>query len=207
MTERIYDAQKRVTEANEFNFGYGDDDSENGANETANEAGHIANLTNQLKAVLLDVRHLSFGYQLNVGSLAVKKCPHCAEVWTKVSGCEGATTCGLVPEIMDGRHNTFAHFSFAFDGSDLVIKRETTRQWQKKATNAFTKRNRGCGNRITWSAMAPVSVGAEFQPAVDTVTVEDVKTLPERAAVAIHDLYSTVVSGLGSLPKWFMKRK
>ncbi len=32
---------------------------------------------------------------------ALRRCQHCGEVWVKVEGCDGETTCGLVPETGD----------------------------------------------------------------------------------------------------------
>ena len=67
MTEQITHAQKRVSKINNFTFtGEG----------MLNEAGHIANLTNQLKIVLLDVRMTCLQYTKQ-GIDQMRKCPHC----------------------------------------------------------------------------------------------------------------------------------
>ena len=48
-----------------------------------NEAGHVANMTNQLRAILYDVRMETMGYAKNCDMEGfLRKCPHCGEVWT-----------------------------------------------------------------------------------------------------------------------------
>ena len=58
MEEMIIQAQMRVSEQNGFSF--------EGTN-MMNEAGHIANMTNQLRAILFDIRTEILGYQQNHG--------------------------------------------------------------------------------------------------------------------------------------------
>ena len=58
MEEMIIQAQKRVSENNGFTF--------DGTN-MMNEAGHIANMTNQLRAILFDIRTEVLGYQQSHG--------------------------------------------------------------------------------------------------------------------------------------------
>ena len=67
-------AQKRVAAENNFLF----------TGESAlNEAGHVANMTNQLRAVLYDIRMETIGYAKNSNiNGRARRCPHCAEVWT-----------------------------------------------------------------------------------------------------------------------------
>ena len=76
MLNEIILAQQRVAEENSFTF-LGD-----GA---ANEAGHIANMTNQLRAILYDIRieTLSQG-AADHGVNQLRKCPHCGEIWAKI---------------------------------------------------------------------------------------------------------------------------
>ena len=48
-----------------------------------NEAGHVANMTNQLRAVLYDIRMETMGYAKNCTTDDfLRKCPHCGEIWT-----------------------------------------------------------------------------------------------------------------------------
>ena len=69
----LFSAQKKVAEENNFSF----------IGESAiNEAGHVANMTNQLRAVLYDIRMETMGYAKNSNiNGRVRRCPHCAEVW------------------------------------------------------------------------------------------------------------------------------
>merc|ERR1719310_927584 len=75
MLEEITRAQQRVSNTNSFTF-YG--------SSAANEAGHIATLTNQLRAVLHDVRMMALGYQqdadISTDEKSLRKCPHCGEI-------------------------------------------------------------------------------------------------------------------------------
>eukprot|EP00930_Biecheleria_cincta_P088500 TRINITY_DN77744_c0_g1_i1.p1 TRINITY_DN77744_c0_g1~~TRINITY_DN77744_c0_g1_i1.p1 ORF type:complete len:487 (-),score=72.98 TRINITY_DN77744_c0_g1_i1:110-1504(-) len=197
MTERIFLAQKRVAEANDFHFDTGNEAT------TANEAAHIASLTNQLKAVLLDIRHLAFTYQHDVGNVSLRRCPHCSTVWTKVTGCDGQTTCGNRINEIDGRYGQFAHFSFNFDGEKLEIKKVKTRQVQLPMTSGG---NIGCGQTICWGNMAPVSVPSEFQACAEAVSVEDVSILPEPVRIAATYIYDQYVAACGTLRRFFSRK-
>ena len=75
----LFSAQKKVAEENNFSF----------IGETAiNEAGHVANMTNQLRAVLYDIRMETMGYAKNSNiNGRVRRCPHCAEVWNLGKMC------------------------------------------------------------------------------------------------------------------------
>ena len=174
MTEEITHAQKRVSKINNFTFtGEG----------MLNEAGHIANLTNQLKIVLLDVRMTCLQYTKQ-GIDQMRKCPHCGLVWTKVVGCEGETTCGNLVGQVDVRganNGIMATFTFSWDDAKELLK--ITRSGERRALK-FELGNRralGCGKSITWSAMQEVSVPSEFC-ATQTAQVDDVATLPKQLA-------------------------
>ena len=76
MSEEISKAQQRVASENNFTF--------DGAG-AANETGHIANMTNQLRAILYDIRMetLSQGAS-DHGVNELRKCPHCGVTWAKI---------------------------------------------------------------------------------------------------------------------------
>ena len=96
MTEEITNSQKRVASENNFTFGCSEDgDLTFDGESAANEAGHIANLSNQLCAILYDIRieTLQEG-AAHHGINQIRKCPHCGLKWAKIVGCEGTTTCG-----------------------------------------------------------------------------------------------------------------
>jgi len=173
MTEEIVEAQKRVSKENKFKF-YGEN--------LPNEAGHIANLTNQLKMVLLEVRTRCLGYTSNHGINELRKCPHCGEVWAKIIGCDGQTTCGSMVDSFDlrsGFSGVMATFTFRWhpEQEELEIVRTGQRHIAKRAK---VERGRGCGRTITWSSMALVDVPDEFT-ATHEVNVEDINNLQEDA--------------------------
>ena len=175
MTESITDAQKRVSEENGFLF--------IGPN-MAYEAGHIANSTNQLKAVLLELRTRCLHFTASHGVNELRRCPHCGLIWAKVVGCGGQTTCGALVNSVDvnarrgahGRHGVMATFTFLWDevkGALSIIRRG-----QRQAKSARRRcMGRGCGNPIYWSTMAVVPVPPEFC-ATQEVQVGDVDSLP-----------------------------
>ena len=53
--------------------------------EAASEAGHIANLANQLRAVLYEIRMETMKTAPVTQDVSeLRKCPHCGEVWARV---------------------------------------------------------------------------------------------------------------------------
>ena len=143
MTDEIDEAQKRISKKNNFTF-YGD-----GA---ANEAGHVANMVNQLRMVLYDIRTECLGYQSEHGVSELRKCPHCGLIWTKVEGCEGETTCGNRPdtvnELRDPSYAELGTFSFQWLGDGQL----TITKVSKKTVNSerSSKPKTGCVKSIEW---------------------------------------------------------
>ena len=139
MLEQVYSAQQRVAEENKFTFD-GDEQVQ------ANEASHVANLTSQLRGVLMEVRILAFGYRCEI-STELRKCPHCNTVWTKVEGCDGNTTCGNMVSVgLDTRFTSLANFDFRFDGDHLHIVKRASRTLQRQTAS---KSRAGCGQTIS----------------------------------------------------------
>ena len=177
MTESIVSAQKRVSEANNFQF--------MGPN-MANEAGHIANMTNQLKNVLWEVRTRCLHFTSNHGVNELRKCPYCGEVWALVDGCTGGTTCGNMANGFGERKRSsgvMATFTFVWDELHEVLSIMRSGQRQMRDNGAQGWRKKGCGASITWSAMAVVPLPAEFR-VTQVVSVDDIPTLPEKAAAS-----------------------
>jgi len=85
--EEIKEAQKRLSNKNNFTFD---------GPEMASEAGHVAHMTNQLRKILKDVRMDAMQYHKDVES-DFRKCPYCDSVWAKIEGCDGSTVCGCRP--------------------------------------------------------------------------------------------------------------
>ena len=187
MLEEVYAAQRRVSEKNSFTFC--------GLN-TPNEAGHVANLTNQLRTVLYDVRTMALAYQTAAGVSALRKCPHCGQVWTKVEGCDGQTTCGNRLQAPDGRLS-MADFEFFFDGEHLQVQRMGERLLaQRQGPDGH---GAGCGRTIVWSQMAPVDVGEDVGETVARVHTDDVLLLPRRALATFADVYNKIRNSFGAL--------
>ena len=173
MKDEIVEAQERMSKTNNFTF-EGD-----GA---ANEAGHIANMVNRLRMVLYDIRTECLGYQSEHGVSELRKCPHCGIIWTKVEGCEGATTCGNRPsnvnDVRDPAYAELGTFSFRWreDGGLSITKvsRKTVKS-ERSSRPQF-----GCGKSINWKEMATVAVPSEFSETVKVAT-SDIKILPPTA--------------------------
>lgn len=185
MLEQTYAAQRRVSETNNFTF-VGEDQVK------ANEAGHIANVTNQLRGVLLEVRVLAFGYQCDVAT-NLRKCPHCNTVWAKEEGCDNGTVCGnMVSKRLDTRFESMANFSFRFDGERLHIMKIATRTLMRNCASSDMQRA-GCGQTVAWNNMAPCNAPPEFQPSSKTVTVDDIDLVLPEALPAFRYISDTWV--------------
>ena len=173
MTDEIADAQKTMSEENNFTF-YGD-----GA---ANEAAHVANMVNQLRMIVYDIRTECLAYQSEHGVSELRKCPHCGLIWTKVGGCEGDTTCGNRPSaVNDFRDPSFAElgtflFQWLGNGRFHITKiGQKNVNSEKRSTFHY-----GCGKSVNWKEMATVEVPSEFSETVKVAT-SDIKTLPPTA--------------------------
>jgi len=177
MAQEIVEAQKRMAEENSFTFE---------GPQAANEAGHIANMTNQLRAILYDIRIESCKFQ-GEGASDLRKCPHCGLVWTKIEGCDGATTCGNRMMNWDFRWGVMATFSFEWVRTDKDRHRGLrilkTGNRNLNLPNSFSSQGgAGCGNSINWSNMAKVTesdLPEGFR--VAKIGTEDIQDLPMSA--------------------------
>ena len=174
MTDEIVQAQKRMSEKNKFTF-CGD-----GA---ANEAGHVANMVNQLRVVLYDIRTECLAYQSEHGVSELRKCPYCGTIWAKVEGCEGDTTCGSRPstvhDFRDSAYAVLGTFTFRWLGNGNL---EITKSGGKTVKSEMNSSSAiGCGKTINWKKMATVSVPSEFCETVKVGT-SDIKVLPPTAS-------------------------
>ena len=75
MEQQIVVAQQSMSQQANFTF-MGDN--------SANEAGHVANMTNQLRAILHSIRIQALGYHSDHGVNDLRQCPHCGLKWAKV---------------------------------------------------------------------------------------------------------------------------
>jgi len=177
MHQRIIEAQQEMSRENNFTF-----DGE----EATNQAGHIANMSNQLRALLYSIRletlqHAAQDHGIN----DLRKCPHCGQVWAKLVGCDGATTCGQMIGGADSRRNgVMATFTFQFRTDTQANSFTISQSGEKKAKiREGTEKigNAGCGNTINWKAMKPVPVPEEFLEGAIGVSTKDVDVLPKEA--------------------------
>ena len=208
MCDQIVETQRHLSCNNNFSF--------TGGPGIANEAGHIANLTNQLRQVLRDVRIEAMKYHVDVET-DFRKCPYCGEIWQKVEGCEGDTQCGKRPseklkwdEVNGGK---MANFIFSWNKKvQELVTRKISRfiRENERNCNGVVATQRGCGETINWSKMAPVKVPSDFYTA-DHSSTKDVKPIPEEHRGAWENHFEKVLKQRGKLhitkPKGYQKVK
>lgn len=136
-----------------------------------------------------------------------RKCPSCGEVYIKVEGCDGSTTCGSVPTFCDGV-KYIRKWSYELIQGKITFKStnvenvETKQKNRRPNTGNFMdlitgmlgnhskrKLGKGCGATIEWKLMAPVHPPREFFDApIDT---NDIPLVPpqelEKALGRIQD--------------------
>ena len=169
MTEQVVEAQKRLAEEHNFDF-YGPS--------LANEAGHVANLSKQLEAALLEIRARCFERAPNHTD-EMRRCPYCGEVFVKISGCDNVT-CGADIgggfDVRQGRGESLATYFFNWlrDTGRFEMRRRGVRGRQSRAR---TQQPRGCGRSLNWASMPVVAPPPEMM-AAHHVTTEDVPAIP-----------------------------
>ena len=174
MTDQVIIAQKRMADINKFTF------LGNGA---ANEAGHLANMTNQLRAVLYDIRTECIGYQNEQSASELRSCPYCGEVWSKVEGCDAYTECGDRPtcsyDVRDSTYAVLSTFTFIWDDNNLKIIRTGERTLESVRVTLNSRgeelKELGCGKFIKWSEMKPITTPDNWKTA--KVSTSDIKLL------------------------------
>ena len=193
MLEEIIEIQKRVSKVNKFEF--------TDENKMVIEAGHLANMTNQLRQILSVVRIEASQYHKEVDT-GFRKCPFCNTIWQKSEGCDDLTNCGSRPfGVFDVWSGEMSSFKFTWNEKDEIFwvrklaadrSRSAARTSDgviEKAYNAYLSESVGsrgtgigCGNFISWSKMAPVPVSmvpVKFDH--DISSTHDVKTIPQPA--------------------------
>jgi len=153
-----------------------------------NEVGHIANMVNQLRAILHDIRIETLGYAPEglADENMLRKCPHCGLTWAKIAGCDGKTTCGNAVASPDRANaGQFATFRFSFSKQDSKLHTfNIVHAGTKKTTEVLTSEklsNLGCGKDIVWKEMRVVPIPVELLDGIGKITTEDIKTVPEAA--------------------------
>ena len=189
--EEIIRAQKWLSERNNFTLSFGPN--------MENEVGHIANMTNQLRKVLSDIRVEASKYHRNVDT-NFRKCPHCPAIWQKIEGCDGATNCGNRPstatDIWSGEMSTFS-FTWNTSTEQLIVRQLGARSVPSASAGNRSGYGAGCGKPITWSEMAPVEVDLQFD--IPPISTNDLHSLPQAARRNWNEAYETALSGLRAL--------
>ena len=208
MYDQIVETQRNLSRNNNFSF--------SGGPGIANEAGHIASLTNQLRQVLRDVRIEAMKYHVDVET-DFRMCPYCGEIWQKVEGCEGDTQCGNRPseelkwdQVNGGK---MANFIFFWNKTiQELVTRKISRFIRENETKSsgVAATQRGCGETINWSKMAPVKAPSDFYTA-DHTSTKDVKPIPEEHRGAWENHFDQMLKQKGKLrirnAKSFQKTK
>ena len=199
MRQEIEAAQHRVAEENGFTF-YGE--------EAVNEAGHIANMVNQMRVVLYDVRVEAARYHSAHGVEQARRCPHCNLVWTKVEGCDGVTTCGNRPTMtVDVRDPTFGvlgTFTFKKLAGGLVkILKSGDRTVAKGSSVPDRSKFYGCGKSITWQDMPVVELPVELREAQNVTMDDNVQVLSDTlpGARSFRQSLASLLAFCGTKPR------
>eukprot|EP00092_Neocalanus_flemingeri_P105649 GFUD01135444.1.p1 GENE.GFUD01135444.1~~GFUD01135444.1.p1 ORF type:complete len:437 (+),score=64.33 GFUD01135444.1:62-1372(+) len=192
MSAEIIEAQKRLSTKNNFDFA---------GPQMASQAGHIANMTNQLRCVLRDVRISLMGYHKDMDT-DFRKCPHCSAIWQKVEGCDGNTECGNRPTVLFDRWSGGVMASFRFRWDATAEKLKIEKMEEKKQDFFMPKkvegRGGGCGKTINWAEMTPVTVGKDFQ-AADPCSTKDITSIPNEIKPSWDASFSRAMGSLNPL--------
>lgn len=148
MLDEIRQAERRLSAGNKFTFTEGP--------ESASEAGHIENMTNQLRNAIGSVSAEAACYHKRIIA-STRKCPYCPAVWQEFST---PRTCGSVTtDTSDnleeglGQMSTFT-FTWDFVNAKLIIEKVSKSEITADAENSNPE-DLGCRNTIEWSLMAP----------------------------------------------------
>jgi len=196
MLEQIDVAQKVMARENNFEF-YGED--------AVFETGHIANMSNQLRAILYDIRVETMAKAAAEHGVAVlKKCPHCGQIWDKIIGCEGTTYCGERPvNAPEYRNNgVMATFSFQLRTNEQLSSFKITESGSKKVKESSQNDGQnnygiGCGKKINWKSMNIVPVPPELRDG--DINTNDVDVVPKEGASVKNKVSNMIQQGKNRL--------
>ena len=194
MHDEILRSQKHLSCNNNFKFMEGPN--------LINEAGHISNLTNQLRQVLRDVRIEAQKYYKNVET-DFRSCPYCGEIWQKIEGCEGATECGKRPtenlDLVDGGKMANFSFSWSETSQKLVTKKFPLKEkFTKNISNETAAKPFGCGKIIVWNEMKPITAPDDFH-AANLVDTRDVIPVHGELMPCFKSYYNRIMEQMPTL--------
>ena len=153
MLDQIGVSQKKLSEDNNFEFNEGPG--------MASEAGHVANLSNQLNKVINDLRGEAAQYHRNLRT-DLGRCPYCPAVWRVNSWYSGAVICGVKAndgQILpnhDGIKLCTFQFTWDWDQRKLIIDKHNRDEVLDSIHNQ-TFDESGCGNTIELFQMVPLN--------------------------------------------------
>ena len=196
MLEQIDVAQKTMARENNFEF-YGE--------KAVFETGHIANMSNQLRAILYDIRVETMAQApADHGVAVLKKCPHCGQIWDKIVGCEGTTYCGERPvNVPEYRNNgVMATFAFQLRTDEQLSSFKISEAGSKKVNlpSQNVEENRfgiGCGRKIEWKGMNSVPVPPELRDG--DINTNDVDVVPKEGASVKNRVSNMIQQGKNRL--------
>ena len=186
LNEEYVKAQKRFSDKNQFTL-YGPN--------MVTEAGHVANMSNQLGKLVRLVRSKAEKY-LKGAKTAFRSCPHCGEVWTKVEGCAGSTTCGRRPKknksdnvnVSDVMANFVIQWDTKLERLRITKRGTKVRQRENRAgrQSADQEQPAGCGKTIAWKEMKP----CKFPEALmDCENLLETQALPDEGQANFQNKY------------------
>lgn len=114
---------------------------------------------------------------------AIRKCQHCGEIWVKVQGCDGDTTCGARPSAPDVNAGAFVRVWWEMIDGVLRPQNAVDSSQQTTAKAAVREeKSIGCGKTINWKNQAVVP-SAELDTFFTTQALQDImgsfKTMPQ----------------------------
>jgi GTP-binding protein EngB required for normal cell division len=89
----------------------------------------------------------------------IRLCPYCGEVWIKVSGCDGTTTCGkrALDTLEVEKDKPWLSFCFEYVGNMFTWTKNSTKKSVKTVSYKENQKGKGCGKQIVWSEMPLLS--------------------------------------------------
>jgi len=111
-----------------------------------------------------------------------RSCPHCGEVWIKVQGCDGTTTCGSRPSEFDRPRKTKWNFKWRLGSVlEFVSETKTIELGQKEM-----QKGQGCGKNIEWGLMKVAPIPVELTGAGLEVTTDDIPVVSQKTKAALE---------------------
>jgi hypothetical protein len=111
----------------------------------------------------------------------IKRCPHCQEIWFKVAGCDGSTTCGKRPtdKLYDVLTTPWWRFTFTRFGRKIQWEKVNMGTVRNTAQSSTISDGIGCGKAFVWKDQPPVEE-EKIKELFQVKTIEEVKEIIRR---------------------------